>query len=147
MPSFEIPETLSDEDMKVIDDGIADDCAQKGHPPYKQEYICVVKRGNNRKPFAALMGFMENGIFEITKLWVKSEKQSNGIGSELLKAAEEVVKARGGCSIVVWTYVFQAPGFYENHGFVKMGESPTNLKGGAKCYHYIKILPSGNDPA
>ena len=54
---------------------------------------------------------------EIEYLFVKEELRGQGIGSKLLKQAEREAKNRNCRFSFVNTYQFQAPDFYQKHGY------------------------------
>ena len=54
---------------------------------------------------------------EIEYLFVKEDLRGQGIGSKLLQQAESEAKKRNCRSVFVNTYQFQAPAFYQNHGY------------------------------
>ena len=54
---------------------------------------------------------------EIEYLFVKEELRGQGIGSQLLQQAESEAKKRNCRLAFVNTYQFQAPDFYQKHGY------------------------------
>jgi len=50
-------------------------------------------------------------------LWVDEKYRGEGIGSALLTAAETVARKRGCIGSCLTTSCFQAPAFYEQHGY------------------------------
>ena len=54
-------------------------------------------------------------------LWVAQEYRKYGIGSRLLKHAEEVASERDCVGVFVSSYTFQAPQFYVRHGYKEFG--------------------------
>ena len=54
---------------------------------------------------------------EIEYLFVKEELRGQGIGSQLLQRAESEAKNRNCRYVFVNTYQFQAPAFYQKHGY------------------------------
>ena len=54
---------------------------------------------------------------EIEYLFVKEDLRGQGIGSQLLQQAESEAKKRNCRSVFVNTYQFQAPAFYQKHGY------------------------------
>ena len=54
---------------------------------------------------------------EIEYLFVKEDLRGKGIGSKLLQQAESEAKKRNCRSVFVNTYQFQAPAFYQKHGY------------------------------
>ena len=71
--------------------------------------------GNNI--IAGIAGWTWAGACEITQLWVNEEYSKKGYGRALLDAAEAEAKKEKCKSILVRTYSFQAPGFYQKHGY------------------------------
>ena len=54
---------------------------------------------------------------EIEYLFVKEDLRGQGIGSQLLHQAESEAKKRNCRYVFVNTYQFQAPAFYQKHGY------------------------------
>lgn len=84
----------------------------------------------SREIIAGIAGWTWAGACEITQLWVDNSARKNGIGKMLLKMAETEAKKRGCFTIVVRSYSFQAPEFYEKHGY--------------KAEHVIDDFPIGH---
>lgn len=57
---------------------------------------------------------------EIEYLFVKEDLRGQGIGSQLLQRAESEAKKRNCFYVFVNTYQFQAPAFYQKHGYQKV---------------------------
>jgi GNAT superfamily N-acetyltransferase len=66
---------------------------------------------------AGIAGWTWAGACEITQLWVHESARKSGIGKALLKEAETEAKNHGCTIIMVRTYDFQAPEFYEANGY------------------------------
>ena len=61
------------------------------------------------------------GTCELNSLWVDQRYRRRGIGGRLLAVAEDEALARGCHQVVLFTYLFQAPGFYERCGYGIVG--------------------------
>jgi ribosomal protein S18 acetylase RimI-like enzyme len=71
---------------------------------------------------AGLTGFTWGGTCMINNLWVHPGHRNLGLGRELMATAELHARERGCSQIVLSSHSFQAPRFYENLGFAKIGE-------------------------
>lgn len=49
--------------------------------------------------------------------WVRADARGSGVGSGLLSAFEDEARSRGCRHVFVTSFTFQAPGFYERHGY------------------------------
>ena len=49
--------------------------------------------------------------------WVREASRGDGLGSKLLAEFEAEARSRGATHVFVTSFTFQAPGFYERHGY------------------------------
>src|SRR5262245_35176728 len=57
------------------------------------------------------------GTCELRQFWVDESLRHRGLGTRLFQAAEREARRRRCTQIVLMTFSFQAPAFYERHGF------------------------------
>jgi ribosomal protein S18 acetylase RimI-like enzyme len=89
---------------------------------------------------AGLSGWTWGTCAGISLVWVREDRRARGAGGRLLAAAERVARERGCHQLVVSSFTFQAPGFYERHGFVETGRIEGLPIEGAADVHLAKRL-------
>jgi GNAT superfamily N-acetyltransferase len=86
-----------------------------------------------------LTGWTWAGLFGISMLWVRESSRKDGWGSKILLAAEEEAKSRGCDRACVSSFTFQAPEFYQRHGYAETGRT-LGIPGGFEDVHMFKKL-------
>ena len=66
---------------------------------------------------AGICGNTWGGTCELRQFWVEESQRHRGLGTKLFDAAEREARRRGCTQIVLMTFSFQAPVFYERCGF------------------------------
>ncbi|WP_202866257.1 GNAT family N-acetyltransferase [Kribbella turkmenica] len=79
------------------------------------------------------------GLCGIDMVWIREDSRNDGWGSKILLAAEEEARRRGCDRIAVSSFTFQAPGFYQRHGYVETGRT-RGIPGGNEDVHMFKSL-------
>jgi ribosomal protein S18 acetylase RimI-like enzyme len=88
---------------------------QTGYDDGRMLTIWLYNDANERR--AGLQGWTWGGSCYIRDLWVHPDLRGQGYGTQLLQAAEQEARARGCQLVVLESYSFQAPGFYQRHGY------------------------------
>lgn len=104
------------EDAAFLEDRLYEhNAGQTGHDD--GQLFSFIIRGEQGVISAGLAGWTWAEACEIKTLWVDASLRGQGCGSALLQAAEQEARARGCRVILINSYSFQAPGFYQKHGY------------------------------
>ncbi len=76
---------------------------------------CV--RDDTGSVIAGFSGHTWGGCAEISLVWVHERHRGLGIGTALIRAAENEARRRSCRQLILMTHSFQAPGFYEHLGY------------------------------
>lgn len=115
MMNFEITDIVTDESKKVIWEGLVEYNLSKLEDKNPRDLGVYCKVDGEIK--GGLTGQTHGNWLEIDYLWVSEEIRHNGIGSGLLKAAEEEAIKRNCRFCFLNTFGFQAPNFYIKYGY------------------------------
>lgn len=79
--------------------------------------IAVYARDESGKLRGGLIGNRQGEWLNIKYLWVSDEIRGNGLGGQLMRAAEDEARKQGCKHALVDTFSFQARPFYEKQGY------------------------------
>jgi len=113
---------LTSSELALVSAGFAENAQKHGNPSETAERITFVAL--NGESFVGCSSGLaykrarvyENGFF-ITDLYVAAELRGTGVGSALLRQLESKVRTLGIATIWTWTAGFEAPDFYQKHGY------------------------------
>ena len=84
--------------------------------------LCLLARDSVGKVQGGLRGRTVWGWCFVELLAVAEPLRGQGIGSQLLRRAEDLSKARGCVGVYLTTVAFQAPEFYKRLGYAQFGQ-------------------------
>lgn len=91
--------------------------------------ICFVVQGPDQDILGGVVAAVYWDWLYIDLMWLKVELRGCGYGSRLLTLAEDEARKFGAKHAYLDTFSFQAPGFYEKHGYRVFGELKEFPKG------------------
>jgi GNAT superfamily N-acetyltransferase len=81
------------------------------------KYLTLWVKSPTGERLAGLHGWTWGGSCYIQDLWVHKTLRGQGYGTQLLHAAEQEARIRGCDHMVLSSFSFQAPGFYQKLGY------------------------------
>lgn len=106
----------SSEDAQFLEDQLYDfNSAQTGRDD--GQLFAFLVRNEKQEIVAGLSGWTWAYACEIRTLWVHPTWRGQGYGRDLLKSAEQEAQARGCSVMLISSYSFQAPAFYQKVGY------------------------------
>jgi len=79
--------------------------------------VSLFLRDQGDEVLGGLLGSIWGGVLYVRMLWVAQALRGQGHGWRLLETAERRARERGCRHVFLDTFSFQAPGFYEKHGY------------------------------
>jgi GNAT superfamily N-acetyltransferase len=130
---MEVRPTL--EDMQFLEDRLYDYNVEQTGIDDGQEFAFFV-RDDHREIRAGVAGWMWGGSCYIRSFWVHQELRGQDLGTRLLQAVEREARKRGCQQIVLESFSFQAPGFYQKLGFETFAILDNHPRG--HQHHYLR---------
>ncbi|HEU4511937.1 MAG TPA: GNAT family N-acetyltransferase [Nocardioidaceae bacterium] len=128
----------SDLDSRLSDELDAHNFAASGVSDQREFTVKV--QGDDGELVAGLSGWTWGTCAGIGMVWVRPDSRKKGWGGLMLQAAEELARDRGCRQVLVSSFTFQAPAFYERHGYVEIGRSEGIPVEGSADVHFVKAL-------
>ena len=113
---FEITDAINEQDQKSIYEGLLKYNLERLEDKSPKD-LGVYMRDEAGNIVAGLTGTTHGNWLMIKFLWVSESLRGKNIGSEILKQAEATAKTRGCKFVFLDTFSFQAPLFYQKHGY------------------------------
>jgi GNAT superfamily N-acetyltransferase len=93
------------------------------------EWLAIFARDEDGRIVGGICGSTWGGGAEIRQFWVEESRRNHGLGTKLLRAAEDEARRRGCWQMLLMTFSFQAPAFYAKHGFEVIAVVPDYPRG------------------
>ena len=120
--------------MAVILKGLSQYNAETAGYWDRQPLAVLVSDPDTSNVIGGLYGRTSLGLLFIDAFYLPASLRGEGIGSRVLSMAEAEAERRGCCAAVLETIDFQAPGFYERHGYRVFGRIPCDPPGTARIF-------------
>lgn len=93
-----------------------------------------------------LVGRTSLGVFFINLFFLPEDMRRQGVGRRILESAEAEARRRGCRRAVLFTISFQAPDFYERHGYHVFGRIDCEPPGHARLFMTKMLHESAKGP-
>ena len=109
-------------DIAVIEDGLTQFNEARSIASYKRP-LCIFLRDETGAALGGVTGFTDRGWLYLDCFWLPDNvRLLKGVGTRILEMAEAEALKRGCSNARLFTYSFQAPGFYAARGYERFGE-------------------------
>lgn len=108
---------LTSSQQAIVTQGFHSHAVRQQAPPYQAHDLSWVASDEQNKVAAALAGEIVWDWVFVDELWVAPEHRGHGLGSKLLRAAEEFAKEQTLQGVWLWTQSWEAEGFYPKLGY------------------------------
>ena len=128
-----IKKVPSSDELQFLEDRLYEfNSAQTGQD--NGQLFAVFIRNDKQEIVAGLSGWTWAQACEIRALWVHPSWRRRGYGQGLLEAAEQEARAHGCQVILIGSYSFQAPAFYQRLGYELAWQLNDFPPGSQYCY-------------
>lgn len=129
----------SDELLEEIRQGLVHfNAPQFGH--FDEQTIVFEQRDTMHALQGGVIALVYEQVVLVRFLWVSEACRHQGLGSQLLSKVELLAREQGANQLVLDTYSFQAPRFYQRHGFIEVGRYKNFPKPGCDKIFFSKTL-------
>lgn len=96
--------------------------------------LMVAAYDETKTLLGGIKGHTHRGWLYVGWLWVSDESRNSGVGSHLMRLAEQEAKKRGCHGSYLNTFSFQALDFYKKQGYEVFGELNNFPKGHSRIF-------------
>ena len=128
-------------DLEYISESLRTDAEpQAGYSRNQQNLVLFVRSGENTV-VGGLSADISWGWLYILKIWIQKRFRGKGIGSQLIKTAEDEAKKCGCRNAFLETFSFQARPLYEQLGYKIFGTLDDFPPGHKKYFMKKRLMP------
>ncbi len=133
-PSIFVTDRPDAEDVALISDALDEFNVRETDTADRRTIAVLVRDPETERVVGGLTGRTSLGLLFVDLFYLPPALRGSGVGSEILRQAEEEARERGCRSGVLYTISFQAPGFYLRHGWRVFGEVPCDPPGTSRVF-------------
>ncbi|AZC81506.1 GNAT family N-acetyltransferase [Pseudomonas chlororaphis] len=133
-PLILISDTIDSSFETLLDIGLAAFNEQMTGYNDRQPLAVELKDPETGQVLGGISGRTSLGLLFIDLFFLPDSLRGSGLGTQLLQACEDEGRRRGCRSAVLYTLSFQAPSFYEKHGWQRFGEVACDPEGSSRVF-------------
>jgi GNAT superfamily N-acetyltransferase len=133
-PIITVPDQADDADRKAILDALLAFNDKASGPSGFQPLAVVLQDPANGQTIGGLWGKTAYDWLFVELLMVPDQFRDRDLGSQILARAEGIARQRGCVGVWLDTFAFQAPGFYQNHGYEIFGTIDDHPRGSRRFF-------------
>ena|SRR5581483_4228060 len=118
----------------MIGEGLAAYNAEQSGIDDRRDLSVLVKDARSGEIVGGIIGRSSLGLLFIDLVYLPKALRRDGLGSRMLRMAEDEGRARGCVAAMLYTISFQAPAFYARHGWREFGRVPCKPDGAARVF-------------
>ena len=121
-PRVIVTDTADPRVEKVVGEGLRRYNAEQSGIDDSRPLAVVVSDPDTNEVLGGITGRTSLGLLFIDLVFLPDELRGGGLGSRILNLAEDEGRRRGCRAAMLYTISFQAPRFYERHGWRVFGK-------------------------
>jgi GNAT superfamily N-acetyltransferase len=125
----------------VIRDGLSGYNLEKAGYRDQRPLAVLVCDPDSGEPVGGIIGRTSMGLLFIDRFFLPEAMRKQGLGSRVIRAAEEEGVRRGCSRAILFTVSFQAPGFYLKQGWRELGRIECDPPGHTRFCMTKRIAP------
>ncbi len=129
-----VTDTPQDTDVALISDALDRFNVDTTGIDDRRPLAVLVREPATREVIGGLTGRTSLGLLFVDLFHLPPRLRGRGLGSEILRRAEDEARTRGCRAAVLYTISFQAPDFYRKHGWQQLGEVACDPPGSSRVF-------------
>ena len=129
-----VDDAPDDETKRLLGDGLDAFNDEATGTNDRRPLAVIIRDPDTGQVLGGVSGRTSLGLLFLDIFYLPGPLRGAGLGSRVLRLAEEEARRRGCRAGVLYTISFQAPGFYERNGWRAFGDIPCHPPGTSRVF-------------